>query len=136
MPDRSTGTTILVQVWVIAVIGKLLPIAWLSAPRWLTVGSSIAMEWVAVPSLPAIASAFGFATVAQVARACGTRFDYPNRPAKSASTALAVSTVARSAVPDASDRRRVVSCIVARTFSVRNREGCAHECWSPLGRWW
>ena len=67
MPDRSTGTTILVLVWAIAAAGMLLPIAWLHAPRWLTAGSYIAMGWVAIFYLPAIASAFGGLTVALLA---------------------------------------------------------------------
>ena len=67
MPDRSTGTTILVLVWVIAAVGMLLPIAWLHAPRWLTAGSYIAMGWVAIFYLPAIASAFGGLTVVLLA---------------------------------------------------------------------
>jgi hemolysin III len=67
MPDRSTGTTILVLVWVIAAVGMLLPIVWLHAPRWLTAGSYIAMGWVAIFYLPAIASAFGGLTVVLLA---------------------------------------------------------------------
>lgn len=64
MPDRRTGTTILVLVWVIASIGVLQPIVWLHAPRWLTAASYIAMGWVALFYLPAIAAAFGGPTVA------------------------------------------------------------------------
>lgn len=67
MPDRSTGTTILVLVWVIAAVGMILPIVWLHAPRWLSAGSYIAMGWVAVFYLPAMANAFGVGTIALLA---------------------------------------------------------------------
>ena len=67
LPDRSTGTTILVLVWAIALVGMLLPIVWLHAPRWVTAGSYIAMGWVAVFYLPTIASAFGWGVVALLA---------------------------------------------------------------------
>jgi hemolysin III len=63
MPDRRTGTTILILVWSIALVGLLLPILWLHAPRWLTAGSYIALGWVALFYLPAIYSAFGLTTV-------------------------------------------------------------------------
>ena len=48
LPDRTTGITILVLVWTIALVGLLLPILWLHAPRWLVAGSYIALGWVAV----------------------------------------------------------------------------------------
>jgi hemolysin III len=67
MPDRRTGTTILVLVWTIALLGLILPIAWLHAPRWVTAGSYIALGWVALFYLPAIYSAFGAATVVLLA---------------------------------------------------------------------
>jgi hemolysin III len=63
MPDRTTGKTILVLVWTIALLGLLLPIVWLHAPRWVTAGSYIALGWVALFYLPAIYSAFGMTTV-------------------------------------------------------------------------
>jgi hemolysin III len=63
MPNRTTGTTILVLVWGIALLGLILPIAWMHAPRWVTAGSYIALGWVALFYLPAIYSAFGLATV-------------------------------------------------------------------------
>ena len=67
MPNRTTGTTILVLVWTVALLGLILPIAWLHAPRWVTAGSYIALGWVALFYLPAIYSAFGMATVALIA---------------------------------------------------------------------
>jgi hemolysin III len=67
MPDQRTGTTILVLVWSIALLGLVLPIAWLHAPRWVTAGSYIALGWVALFYLPAIYSAFGAATVVLLA---------------------------------------------------------------------
>ena len=67
MPDRTTGTTILVLVWTVALLGLILPIAWMHAPRWVTAGSYIALGWVALFYLPAIYSAFGPATVLLIA---------------------------------------------------------------------
>jgi len=67
MPDRGTGMTILVLVWAIALLGLVLPIAWLHAPRWVTAGSYIALGWVALFYLPAISAAFGPLTVVLLA---------------------------------------------------------------------
>jgi hemolysin III len=63
LTDRSLGWTILGLVWGIGLVGLLLPIAWLHAPRWLTAGSYIALGWVAIFFLPALYSAFGLTTV-------------------------------------------------------------------------
>lgn len=64
LPDRTTGITILVLVWTIALVGLLLPILWLHAPRWLVAGSYIALGWVAIFYLPTLYSAFGAGVVA------------------------------------------------------------------------
>jgi len=64
MPDRSTGRTIMFLVWAVALLGLILPIVWLHAPRWVSAGSYIALGWVALFYLPALASAFGLTTVA------------------------------------------------------------------------
>lgn len=50
---------ILGLVWSIAAIGLVARVTWRSAPRWLAVGSYIALGWVAIFFLPAIYSAFG-----------------------------------------------------------------------------
>ena len=63
LDDARLRWTILILVWTIALIGLLLPIAWLHAPRWVTAGSYIALGWVAVFFLPALYSAYGPLTV-------------------------------------------------------------------------
>ncbi len=50
---------ILGLVWGIAAVGLIARVLWPSAPRWLAVGSYIALGWVAVLFLPAMWSAFG-----------------------------------------------------------------------------
>ncbi|HEX6887283.1 MAG TPA: hemolysin III family protein [Candidatus Nanopelagicales bacterium] len=67
LPDRRLGAIVLGLVWGIALIGLLLPIVWLHAPRWVTAGSYIALGWVAVFFLPAFWSAFGPAIVGLLA---------------------------------------------------------------------
>jgi hemolysin III len=67
LPDRGLGTTILALVWGIALVGLLLPIAWLHAPRWVTAGSYIALGWVALFYLPSFWTAFGPGVVALLA---------------------------------------------------------------------
>lgn len=67
LPDRRLGWTILALVWGIALVGLILPIAWLHAPRWITAGSYIALGWVALFYLPALYSAFGPLTVGLIA---------------------------------------------------------------------
>ncbi len=52
LADRSLGWLILGLVWGVALVGLLLPILWLSAPRWVTAGSYVALGWVAVFFLP------------------------------------------------------------------------------------
>lgn len=42
------GTGMLVIIWCIAVVGILLKIVWLNAPRWLYTGQYIMMGWVAI----------------------------------------------------------------------------------------
>jgi hemolysin III len=67
LPDRRLGAIVLGLVWGIALIGLLLPIVWLHAPRWVTAGSYIALGWVAIFFLPAFWSAFGPAIVGLLA---------------------------------------------------------------------
>ena len=67
LEDRTLGWVILGLVWGIALIGLLLPILWLTAPRWVTAGSYIALGWVAVFFLPELYSAFGPLVVSFIA---------------------------------------------------------------------
>ena len=59
LEDRALGWLILGLVWGIALIGLLLPMLWMHAPRWITAGSYIALGWVAVFFLPDLYRAFG-----------------------------------------------------------------------------
>jgi len=54
---------ILGLVWTIAAIGLITRVAWWSAPRWLAVGSYIALGWVAVFFLPQMWSSLGATAV-------------------------------------------------------------------------
>ncbi len=67
LDDRRTGTIMLVLVWFIAIVGLVVRVWWQRAPRWLAVGSYVALGWVAVFFLPAIWSDFGAAVVGLVA---------------------------------------------------------------------
>jgi len=50
---RSTATTLLLVVWGGALVGILLRVFWMGAPRWLYVPIYLALGWVAVWFLPA-----------------------------------------------------------------------------------
>jgi len=64
---RRTGVIMLVLVWTIALIGLVVRVLWRGAPRWLAVGSYLALGWVAVLFLPTIWRDFGPAVVGLVA---------------------------------------------------------------------
>ncbi|WP_016701194.1 PAQR family membrane homeostasis protein TrhA [Actinoalloteichus spitiensis] len=61
-PD--TGRLVLAVVWVGAVGGVVLKLAWPRAPRWLGVPIYVALGWVAVFVIPDLAEAGGVAAVA------------------------------------------------------------------------
>lgn len=61
--DRSTATMVLSVVWGGAILGILLRVFWLDAPRWLYVPLYIALGWVAVWFLPQFWTAGGPAIV-------------------------------------------------------------------------
>ena len=54
-------TVVLVSVWTGALVGVILSIAWIGAPRWLQAASYLAVGWVAVVALPELASTAGIA---------------------------------------------------------------------------
>lgn len=64
---RRTGAVMLVLVWTIAGIGLVVRVLWRGAPRWLAVGSYLALGWVAIFFLPTIWRDFGPAVVGLVA---------------------------------------------------------------------
>lgn len=61
------GGLLLAIVWGIAIVGTVIGVAWWSAPRWLVVGSYLALGWVAIIFLPLMWSAFGAGIVLLVA---------------------------------------------------------------------
>lgn len=63
LDDSRLTWTILILVWGIALVGLLLPILWMHAPRWITAGSYIALGWVALFFIPDLYRAFGLTTV-------------------------------------------------------------------------
>lgn len=65
--DVRMGTAMLVLVWSIAVVGLIARVLWRAAPRWLAVGSYLALGWVSVLFLPTLASDFGVAVVSLLA---------------------------------------------------------------------
>lgn len=50
--DGTVQTVVLVSVWVGAVAGVTLSLAWITAPRWPVAGCYVALGWVAVVALP------------------------------------------------------------------------------------
>ena len=67
LDDRSLSWLILGLVWGVALSGLLLPILWLTAPRWVTAGSYVALGWVAVLFLPRLYQALGPLVVGLIA---------------------------------------------------------------------
>ena len=67
LADRSLSWLILGLVWGVALIGLLLPFLWLSAPRWVTAGSYVALGWVALFFLPELYHARGATVVGLLA---------------------------------------------------------------------
>lgn len=52
---------ILLVVWIGALLGVVMSVAWIDAPRWLQAGTYLALGWVAVIVIPAIFAAGGVA---------------------------------------------------------------------------
>ncbi|WP_045309956.1 PAQR family membrane homeostasis protein TrhA [Lentzea aerocolonigenes] len=61
--DASTGRVVLTVVWIGAVLGVTLKLAWPHAPRWLGVPIYIALGWVAVFVLPELLHHAGVAAL-------------------------------------------------------------------------
>lgn len=64
--DRRTATTLLLIVWIGAVVGILMRVFWLSAPRWLYVPIYLALGWVAIAFIPAFWNSGGPAVASLV----------------------------------------------------------------------
>jgi hemolysin III len=65
--DGTTRTVVLAVVWVGALAGIVFRVAWLSAPAWLYTPFYVALGWVAVGVLPALAREGGVAIVILIA---------------------------------------------------------------------
>ncbi len=63
LTDRRLGWIMLILVWTIALVGVAVRVWWWTAPRWLVVGSYLALGWVSLFFLPAVYSAFGATVV-------------------------------------------------------------------------
>jgi hemolysin III len=64
--DGSARTVVLIVVWVGALAGIVFRVVWLSAPPWLYTPFYVALGWVAVSVLPALARNGGAGTVALI----------------------------------------------------------------------
>jgi hemolysin III len=62
-----TGERLLAIVWSVAALGVAFRVLWVGAPRWLYVGTYLALGWVAVAYLPALWRAGGPAIVLLIA---------------------------------------------------------------------
>lgn len=59
--SQSSGKAFLLLIWVVAFIGVLQSIFWVSAPKYLTAIFYVGMGWLALPYLSEIHSSLGFA---------------------------------------------------------------------------
>jgi hemolysin III len=67
LDDGRMTWILLTLVWSIAAVGLVVRVIWWSAPRWLVVGSYVALGWVAVFFLPVMWSEFGWVVVTLIA---------------------------------------------------------------------
>jgi hemolysin III len=64
--DGTLGTAILIGVWGGALAGIVLNLLWIDSPKWVTAAVYVTLGWVAVVTLPDIASELGFAALALI----------------------------------------------------------------------
>src|SRR3954465_10008365 len=62
--DGTLADAILIVVWAGALGGIVLNLAWITAPRWLIAAVYVALGWVAVAAMPALADKLGAVGVA------------------------------------------------------------------------
>jgi hemolysin III len=62
--DGALAQAILIVVWAGALGGIVLNLVWTTAPRWLTAAVYVALGWVAVAAMPALADKLGAVGVA------------------------------------------------------------------------
>jgi hemolysin III len=59
--DGARQTVVLVSVWAGAIVGVVLSLAWINAPRWVQAGCYLSMGWVAIIALPQLTERVGIA---------------------------------------------------------------------------
>ena len=59
--EGTMATVVLVAVWVGALGGALMEVAWIDGPKWLTAAVCIALGWVVVIALPQLVAGLGVA---------------------------------------------------------------------------
>ena len=62
--DGTLANAILIVVWAGALGGTVLNLVWITAPRWLIASVYVALGWVAVAAMPALADKIGAGGVA------------------------------------------------------------------------
>lgn len=65
--DGTMAQVILAVIWGGAVLGILLKLVWIDAPKWLAAGAYVALGWVAVVVMPEMMSDLGITATALVA---------------------------------------------------------------------
>ena len=65
--EDTVQTVVLVSVWVGAVAGVILSLAWITAPRTLEAATYLALGWVAVIALPQLVDRIGVAPLVLIA---------------------------------------------------------------------
>jgi hemolysin III len=60
--DTRSATILLAIVWSLAIVGVIVQMLWLHAPRWLSAALYIAIGWTALAFVPALWRALGVAT--------------------------------------------------------------------------
>ena len=64
--EGPVATVVLVVVWVGALVGIVLKLAWIDSPTWLTALACVVLGWVGLATAPEIASAAGAGAVALI----------------------------------------------------------------------
>jgi hemolysin III len=63
----SAGLAILIAAWAGALIGVVVKLVWITAPRWLVVAAYVALGWIALVAIPQLVAAIGAVGLALLA---------------------------------------------------------------------
>ena len=69
--EGTVQTVVLASVWAGALLGVIMSVAWIGAPRWLQAVTYVALGWVAVVAVPQLADKVGIAPFALIAAGGG-----------------------------------------------------------------